>query len=132
VPLADYAPVFFANGGILSARDSTANENIITPGNAAPRGQPVLLFANGLGPVTHAPASGDPAVGGANLSHTTTDPTVFIGNAKADLLFSGLAPGFTGLYQINVTVPTTIAAGTQPVTLSIGGKTTPMGMLYVK
>jgi uncharacterized protein (TIGR03437 family) len=131
VPLTDYAPVFFSNGGILSARDSTPNENVITPSNPATRGQAVLLFANGLGPVTNTPASGDPA-SGVNLSHTQTDPVVMIGNQTAQFLFSGLAPGFAGLYQVNVIVPTNISAGTQPVTLSIGGKTTPVGMLYVQ
>lgn len=131
VPLSGYAPVFFANGGFLSARDSTPQENVITAANPATRGQPVLLFANGLGPVTNPPASGDPA-SGTTLSRTPNDPVVMIGNQQAQILFSGLAPGFAGLYQVNVTVPANISAGTQPVTLSIGGKTSPVGMLYVK
>ena len=36
--------------------------------------------------------------------------------------FAGLAPGFVGLYQVNVQVPTTVI-GTVPVTLTVGGIT---------
>ena len=39
------------------------------------------------------------------------------------LLFSGLAPGFAGLYQVNVTVPSNVGTGNQSITVAIGGKT---------
>jgi uncharacterized protein (TIGR03437 family) len=39
--------------------------------------------------------------------------------------FSGLAPGFPGLYQINATVPSGLT-GNQNVTVSIGGQTSPV------
>ena len=36
--------------------------------------------------------------------------------------FSGLAPGFVGLYQVNARVPATSATGPSvPVVISIGG-----------
>jgi uncharacterized protein (TIGR03437 family) len=38
------------------------------------------------------------------------DPvTVTIGGVNAPVFFAGLIPGFTGLYQVNATVPTGIA-----------------------
>ena len=52
-------------------------------------------------------------------------PTVTIGNQQAQVLFSGLAPGFPALYQINIVVPSGLSAGNQPITVSIGGKTSP-------
>jgi uncharacterized protein (TIGR03437 family) len=39
--------------------------------------------------------------------------------------FSGLTPGLVGLYQVNATVPSGLTAGNQPITISIGGKTSP-------
>jgi uncharacterized protein (TIGR03437 family) len=47
-----------------------------------------------------------------------------IGGQQANVSFSGLAPGFPGLYQINVTVPSGLT-GNQQVTVSIGGQTSP-------
>jgi uncharacterized protein (TIGR03437 family) len=37
------------------------------------------------------------------------------------VLFSGLAPGYVGLYQVNATVPTDAPSGNQPVVISVGG-----------
>jgi uncharacterized protein (TIGR03437 family) len=48
-------------------------------------------------------------------------PTITIGGQLATVGFSGLAPGFADLYQVNATVPTGIGTGAQTVTCSIGG-----------
>ena len=61
----------------------------------------VLIFGTGLGPVTGPPADG---AAGARQP-TTTTPMVTIGGRQAVVEFSGLAPGFVGLYQINARVP---------------------------
>lgn len=122
--LANYTPSFFLNSGsVADAVDNTTGQ-IITASNAAKRGQPIQLYANGLGPVQNQPASGDPA-STTTLSATNTPCTVSIGGQSAPVSFCGLAPGFVGLYQINVTVPTGISAGNQPVTVSVGGATSP-------
>ena len=52
---------------------------------------------------------------------TTTKATVTIGGVAANVSFSGLAPGFVGLNQVNVDVPKALTAGNQPVVLSVGG-----------
>jgi minor extracellular serine protease Vpr len=120
LPLANFAPAFFeVSTGAVAALD--ANYKTIGTSNPAVRGQTIALFANGLGAVINTPASGDPA-SSTTLSQTTQTPTVTIGGVAAPISFSGLAPGFAGLYQINVTVPSTIGAGQQPIVVSIGGQ----------
>jgi minor extracellular serine protease Vpr len=118
VPLSDYAPQLFQNPpGVATAFDQ--NGNLITSSNPVARGAVAVFYANGLGPVNNPPASGDPAVS----STTTSQPVVRIGTQNAQVLFSGLAPGSAGEYQINVMVPTGISAGIQTVILEIGGQT---------
>jgi uncharacterized protein (TIGR03437 family) len=123
VPLSSTAPGFFLNNGnVADALD--ANYKVISAANPAVRGQVIQLYCNGLGPVTNQPASGAPA--SANpLSLTTTLPVVMIGGQQAKVQFSGLAPGIVGEYQVNVVVPDDIQPGNQPITISIGGQTSP-------
>jgi uncharacterized protein (TIGR03437 family) len=124
LPLSNYAPAFFLNSGnVADALD--ANYKIITASNPAVRGQYIALYVNGLGPTTNQPASGAEAPGAPNLATTTTQPVVTIGGVPVTPVFSGLAPGIVGEYQVNVQVPTSIAAGNQPITISIGGVTSP-------
>jgi minor extracellular serine protease Vpr len=47
---------------------------------------------------------------------------VTIGGQVAQVLFSGLAPGYAGLYQVNVQIPSTIAPGDDvPIHISMAG-----------
>jgi uncharacterized protein (TIGR03437 family) len=65
-------------------------------------GGPIVLYADGLGP-TNPPASS--ASGGATtapFNQVVDNLTVFIGDTPATVLFAGLAPGFPGIYQLNV------------------------------
>ncbi len=97
------------------------------PGNAAQpvtRGQYLTIYCTGLGNVSPQPADGV-AASSNPLSNTLQKVTVSLG---ASLLpatqfdFSGLAPGFVGLYQVNVQVPTTAATGPAvPLFLTVGG-----------
>ena len=46
--------------------------------------------------------------------------TASIGSAPATVTFAGLAPGYAGLYQVNVLVPA-LAAGDYPLRITAGG-----------
>ena len=96
------APGIFANNGdgAILNQDSSANSNT----NRARRGQIVQIYATGPGALTQPVADGAPAPG-SPLALTVSTPEVFIAGVPAAVQFSGMAPGFAGLWQINVTVP---------------------------
>lgn len=129
VPLANYSPAFFEISGQVAAED--AKGNVLNSSNPAVRGTTIQLFANGLGPVSNQPASGDPAPS-SPLAMCSASASVTIGTTVVTPGFCGLAPGFPALYQVNVTVPTSLAAGSFPITLTIGGQTSKASMLSVK
>jgi uncharacterized protein (TIGR03437 family) len=130
--LATYSPGFFAyqaNGqSYASALDS--NLAVVTANNPVARGTTVALYLNGLGPVNNPPRDGLQATDAT--STTIATPTITIGGQPATVTFSGLAPTFADLYQVNATVPTGIGTGTQPVTCAIGGVACQTVNLYVK
>jgi len=80
-----------------------------TPVNAnapARSNEAITLYATGLGVVTGAPAEGVAATGPAP---TTVPVQVDFAGIFGDVLYAGLAPGFPGVYQINVRVPGNVA-----------------------
>jgi uncharacterized protein (TIGR03437 family) len=128
VPIANYAPAMF---GTTVAAAEKLDGSIVSASNPAVRGNYIQLFCNALGPVSNQPASGDSAVA-TPLSQTPAQATVTIGGVNANVIFTGLAPGFPGLYQVNVQVPSNISAGSQQITVAIGGVTSPALTLPVQ
>jgi uncharacterized protein (TIGR03437 family) len=85
-------------------------------------GSALVMLATGLGPVTNQPADGAAPYA---ESDTVTQPVVLIGNVPAQVIFSGLAPGFVGVYQINVIVaPGTPTGNAVPLQIQMNGITT--------
>ncbi len=93
-------------------------------------GSYVAIYCTGLGAVNQTIASGAIAPT-TNPAQTITSPTVTVGGKNAPVSFSGLAPGFVGLYQINIVVPAGLTAGPQPVQISIGGTLSNSATMYV-
>jgi uncharacterized protein (TIGR03437 family) len=125
IPIAQYSPAFFeysdAGLNVVSALDE--GFRLVGSSNPVQRGHVLQLYVNGLGAVAPGtqPASGDPGPSAAPLATTLATPTVTIGGQAASVVFSGLAPGLVGLYQINVVVPAGVGTGAQTITMAIGG-----------
>ena len=71
---------------------------------AAPS-QRVILYATGLGETDPPAATGMGGSGGEPFNRVVDLPEVYIGGRQADVEFAGLAPGFVGVYQLNVVAP---------------------------
>ena len=122
VSVSPFSPALFSlsEDGLGPGAILHANGALVSADNAAQAGETVLLFGTGLGTVTNQPDTGQAA--SANpLSKTMTTPTVTIGGREAPVEFSGLAPNFVGLYQVNVVIPSELLPGEHPVQLTIGG-----------
>jgi uncharacterized protein (TIGR03437 family) len=88
--------------GLFAVLNQDSKPNSAT--NPAKRGQVLQIYATGQGEVS--PAVEDGAAPAADkLSVTAATPTVTIGGKSAKVQFSGLAPGFVGVWQLNVTIP---------------------------
>ena len=133
LPIASYAPgMFVIDYTTEEAAALLPNYTVVSSSNPVPRGTPVLLYLNGLGPVNSPPGDGMASTCTTlNDCKTTTIPAVMIGNQPATVDYAGLAPGLVG-YQINVEVPSGISAGMQPVTVSTGGVTSTTAYIYVQ
>jgi uncharacterized protein (TIGR03437 family) len=85
-------------------------------------GETLSIYATGLGAVNGNLPIGAAAPGDATLT-TLATPQALIDGAPMTVTFSGLSPGFIGLYQVNAVVPTPATSATQPkFTLSDGGQ----------
>ncbi len=97
-----------SNYAIAEASDYS----LIGPNNPAIPGEPLVLYVTGLGPLYDpylVDGYGSPT---SPPFATTLDPfQVVLDNENCRVFFSGLAPGFVGLYQINFYVPLDAASG---------------------
>ncbi len=130
-----YGPAFFLwpTGQAVATRQDYSYA--VKPGTfagattiAAKPGEVLILWGTGFGPTFPAAPVGAsvPASGGYS---TASAPTVTIDNAAATVYGAALAPGSAGLYQIAIQVPGTLAAGDWPIQASIGGVTSPAGVV---
>lgn len=103
-------------GAILHAGDfRTVSESA-----PARPGEFISIFCTGLGPLTSPVADGNAAP--YPPPETILTPEVRVGGIVANVSFSGLAPGFVGLYQVNIQVPLAAPTGNAvPLVLTSGG-----------
>ena len=129
VPLQSAAPGLFTNGAAAIAQNQDFSVN--DAAHPAAPGSTIVAYLTGSGPVSPAAADGTPAPT-APLSNITSAKSAKIGTADAVVSFGGLTPGFIGLVQFNVVVPSGLAPGTYPLAVTIDGQTSNSGNIVVK
>jgi uncharacterized protein (TIGR03437 family) len=107
------APAIFLMGnsgmGAVLNQDFSMNG----PANPLPRGQVLVVYATGLGAVARQ----------GQLSVTSVPVTAVVNGQELPVEFAGLAPGYVGLYQVNVPIPAATPPGLGvSLTLKEGGE----------
>ncbi len=112
----------------------TDSTGALVPTPSAAPGQEVAFYITGAGAVSPAISDGAaPAASTvlADLPKPEQATTVTIGGVQAAIDFIGIPPGLVGVTQINVQVPNGIAAGAQPVVVTVDGVASPAATIRI-
>jgi len=129
VPTAPFGSAFFLLGGKYGAAvhldGKVVGPTTLVANNSTPAkpGETIVLYATGLGATIPAIVNGQVISDPAALA---APPTVLIGGTAATVAFAGQVAA--GVYQLNVVVPATAPDGDNPLTVSVGGYTSPGGV----
>jgi uncharacterized protein (TIGR03437 family) len=109
--------VFLGPGGHAIAWNQDFSVN--SPSNPAATGSYLSVYVTGQGAVDQPVANGATAPTD-HVVNTVAATTATVGGIPADISFSGLAPGFAGVGQINLKIPD-LPSGDYPLVITIGG-----------
>jgi uncharacterized protein (TIGR03437 family) len=91
-------------------------------------GETIILYGTGLGATTPTTPVGS-LVPATPTYDTSTLPTVTLNNSPVTVLGAALSPNSAALYQVAIQIPNSIGSGDFPVQVSIGGVTSPVGLI---
>ena len=147
VPLAPASPGIFTVNSQDPTLAAALNQDysINSAANPAAAGSVVQVFATGLGIFSRYdpnPPPGYPNLPPAGFTTgipddsyvlwTSSTPVVTIGGNPAPVLFSGLAPRFAGLWQVNIQLPAGVPPGEVPLRMSMSGQAANPVTIFVK
>jgi uncharacterized protein (TIGR03437 family) len=132
VPVGISAPNIFliADAGRQTAAAIHLDGRLVSKRNPASPGEWISVYATGLGRVNGQIATGAPAPV-TPLLETLSPVQAHLDGRAMDVSAACLAPGFVGLYQINIRVPGGLTPGTYPLQLLTGGQPGNLAMLDI-
>ena len=113
------------NVSLVAPGTFTGNGRIV-PSSSGRRGDALILYITGQGPVLPAVATGAaPSTGTPvnQLPKPFLPVSLTIGGVAAQVFFAGVPGGLVGVTQINFFIPNTAPMGDQPVMVSVGSQT---------
>jgi uncharacterized protein (TIGR03437 family) len=116
--------------GLFPAAANFPSYALNSASNPTAGGDYVILYAVGLGALQTPVATGAEVSGSPDAAAAPV--TVSFGGQTVTAYFAGAAPGFTGLGQITVQVPSGLASGPVQVTASSAGQTSKPILVYVQ
>jgi uncharacterized protein (TIGR03437 family) len=123
-------PAFFQWGtyAVATRQDfSPAVKNGALSGLAsvpAKPGEVIVLWGTGFGS-TSPPAPVGTEVPLGPTYYTASAVTVTVGSTAATVYGTALSPGYAGLYQVGIQIPTSLANGDYPVVATVSGQRSP-------
>jgi uncharacterized protein (TIGR03437 family) len=127
VTASEYAPAFFPwpNNQVVATHSDYSYA--VATGTfagattvAAKPGEVITLWGTGFGPTIPAAPPGIPVPSGVTYN-TSTLPSVTINGVAATVYAAALTSGDAGLYQVAIQVPSSLANGTWPLVVGVGG-----------
>ncbi|HEU5021723.1 MAG TPA: FG-GAP-like repeat-containing protein, partial [Bryobacteraceae bacterium] len=118
----------FPDGSLVAVHASDGT--LISATSPAQRGEYVVLFLLGLGETDNPVTTGDSA-SGTVLARVKVPPVITMNGNPAPISFAGLAPGFVGLYQVNLQIPDGLPGGNVAVGVTQGDREGNSGILPI-
>ena len=105
-----------SNHAIAQNPDNSTNSDSdpVAPGAV------LVVYLTGQGALNNPVADGT-ATPNSPLSSATATATATIGGVNATVQFLGLSPGYTGLAQANILVPSSLGTADYPLVITVGG-----------
>jgi adhesin/invasin len=101
--------IFLYNGNYAIAE--LPDYSLIGTDNPASPGDTIVLYTTGLGPLTLDLVDGYGSPTTPPFAETVDPFQVVVQGEQCGVVYSGLAPGFVGLYQVNFVLPSDLPAG---------------------
>jgi uncharacterized protein (TIGR03437 family) len=128
-------PAFFLWAGkyaVATRQDfSWAVKNGTFPGTTtipAKPGDVIIVWGTGFGPANPAAPVGV-QIPSDKIYSTANPVTVTVNSTPATVFGAALAPGFAGLYQVAIQIPTSVPDGDLPVVATINGASSPVSTM---
>jgi mannan endo-1,4-beta-mannosidase len=120
-------PAFFPWGNYpvatrLDYSYAVPNGTLSVPSTAANAGDTIILWGTGFGNTSPLAPIGQEV---PPASYAVSGVSVTIGNTQATVYGTALTPGYAGLYQVAIQVPTTLASGTYNLVATVNGVQSP-------